>query len=247
MGKNVVAVIQARTGSTRLPGKVLMDISGRPMLWHVVNRLKSCRELNEVVIATTTGKNDDVIEKYCRENGIKFYRGSEDDVLDRYYRASMENGADIVVRITSDCPLIDPGVVDKVIREYRKREESFDGACNTIERTYPRGLDTEVISFSALEKAHAGADRSYHREHVTTYIYEHPGIFNMLNVRNEEDLSPLRWTVDEEKDLQFVREIYTRLYDPARNFSMEDVVNVLRKEPHLQKINAGVKQKVILK
>ncbi|MCK4852251.1 MAG: glycosyltransferase family protein [Candidatus Omnitrophica bacterium] len=243
--EKVVAVVQARMGSTRLPGKALMDIEGHPMLWHVVNRLGYCGSIDNIVVATSSDKKDDDIERFCVGHGIDFYRGSEEDVLDRYYRASIVSRADVVVRITADCPLIDPQVSDKVISGYLKNESVFEAASNTLKRTYPRGLDTEVFSFSALERAWKEARKDYEREHVTAYIYEHPDRLKVYSVENDSDLSHLRWTVDEGPDLTFVREIYKRLYTRGQVFLMQDVLGILREEPALADVNKHVAQKAV--
>lgn len=244
---NVVAIIQARMGSERLPGKVLMDIVGRPMLWHVINRVRYSKYINKIIIATTTNKDDDQIEDFCKIYNIDFYRGSEGDVLDRYYQTAELWNADIIVRITSDCPLIDSEVVDKVIYSYLKNKKNFNGASNIIKRTHPRGLDTEVISFGTLERVWNDANEDYQREHVTIYIYEHAKQFKLYSVENDKDLSHYRWTVDEEKDLKFVREIYKSLYRGENIFLMKDILSLLKKKPHLRETNKDVEQKKIAK
>ena len=159
MDRNTTAVVQARMGSVRLPGKVLMEIEGSPILWHVVNRLKRSRLIRKIVVATTKDIKDNMIEDYCIKQDIDFYRGSEKDVLDRYYQAASIYQADPVVRITADCPMIDPDIVDKVISGYLADIDNLKGSSNTVKRTYPRGLDTEVISFSALEQIWNSADK----------------------------------------------------------------------------------------
>jgi spore coat polysaccharide biosynthesis protein SpsF len=239
---NIVAIIQARMCSTRLPGKVMKDISGKPMLWHVIYRVKYSKLINKIVVATSTNKEDDIIENFCKENRILFYRGDEEDVLKRYYEAAKIYNGNKIVRITSDCPLIDPEIVDIVIKEHLK--DGVDYTSNTIERTFPRGLDTEVFNFETLERANEMAKEKYQREHVTIFIYENPHLFKIKNVRNFKDLSHLRWTVDEEKDLIFVREIYKRLYK-GNIFFMRDILEVLEKEPDLKRINEMVKQKPV--
>ena len=244
---NVVAIVQARMGSERLPGKVLMDIVGKPMLWHVINRIKHSKYINKIIIATTTNKDDDQIEDFCKTYNIDFYRGSEDDVLDRYYQTAELRNADIIVRITSDCPLIDSEVIDKVICSYLKNKNNFNGSSNTIKRTYPSGLDTEVISFGTLERVWNDAKKDYQREHVTIYIYEHARQFKLYSVENDKDLSHYRWTVDEKKDLKFVREIYKLLYRGENIFLMKDILSLLKIKPHLREINQDVEQKKIVK
>jgi len=239
---NIVAIIQARMCSTRLPGKVMKDISGKPMLWHVIYRVKYSKLINKIVVATSTNKEDDIIENFCKENRILFYRGDEEDVLKRYYEAAKIYNGNKIVRITSDCPLIDPEIVDIVIKEHLK--DGVDYTSNTIERTFPRGLDTEVFNFETLKRANEMAKEKYQREHVTIFIYENPHLFKIKNVRNFKDLSHLRWTVDEERDLIFVREIYKRLYK-GNIFFMRDILEVLEKEPDLKRINEMVKQKPV--
>ncbi|MDP2601854.1 MAG: aminotransferase class III-fold pyridoxal phosphate-dependent enzyme [Deltaproteobacteria bacterium] len=234
---NVVAIIQARMGSTRLPGKVLADIAGRPMLWHIVGRVRRASTVGRVVIATSTARADDPVEEFCRAHEIACFRGSETDVLDRYYQAARESAADTVVRVTGDCPLIDPQVIDRVVAVFLAEE--CDYATNTFRYTYPDGLDTEVFSFAALESAWRQAARPAEREHVTPYL-KTSGLFQVRNVENEIDLSKrnLRWTVDEPSDLEFARAVYARL-GSCGVFGYRDVVRLQEEEPDLYQINAG--------
>ncbi|PKP51251.1 MAG: acylneuraminate cytidylyltransferase [Candidatus Altiarchaeales archaeon HGW-Altiarchaeales-3] len=171
------------------------------------------------------------------------FRGSEDDVLDRYYKAAKEVNADVVVRMTSDCPLIDPKVSDKVIETFLNNH--CDYCSNCLKRTYPQGLDTEVFSFEALEEAWKEAGEYYQREHVTPYIHENPGKFKLLTVSNDKDLSHLRWTLDTIEDFNFINEIYKRLYNEEKIFYIEDILKILDKEPELIEINKHIKQKLI--
>lgn len=234
----VVAIIQARMGSTRLPGKVMMDIVGKPMLWHVINRVKHAKRLDDIVIATTALNEDKQILELASEMGIKSYAGSEDDVLDRYYQAAIIYKADVIVRITADCPLIDPTVIDRAIEFYLNH--GFDYVGTGLKKTYPDGLDTEVFSFSALERAWKEATLASEREHVTPYIWKNPQMFRIKNLENDTDLSHMRWTVDEERDLKFVREVYKRLYKEGKIFYMEDVLNLLKIHLELMDINKGI-------
>jgi spore coat polysaccharide biosynthesis protein SpsF (cytidylyltransferase family) len=245
--EKTVAIIQARMSSTRLPGKILADISGRPMLWHVVDRLKHCGLLDEIAVATSKNSENNVVETFCKENKIPFYSGSENDVLDRYYQAARMFEADVVIRITADCPLIDPVVTDKVVSEYITHQKACDSASNIVKRTYPRGLDTEAVSFRALGKCWQDAKEPHQREHVTIYLYEHPELFRMNEVRNSEDLSGLRWTVDCDEDMSLIREIYKRLYDGKNIFFMQDVLALYKKYPELADINKDIKQKPVKK
>ena len=240
--ERVVAIIQARMGSTRLPGKVLKNIVGKPILAHIIERLKKSRLIDEIVVATTKKTNGPIL-KIAQECGVKSFTGSEEDVLDRYYQAAKEYKADVIVRITADCPLIDPRIIDKVIKYYLKNKDRFDYVSNVLERSFPQGLDTEVFPFNVLKKAWYEAKKTYEREHVTIYIYEHLEIFQLANVENSKDLSYMRWTVDEEKDLKFIREIYRRLYREDKIFCAKDVLNLLEKEPELLEINKDVGQK----
>lgn len=238
----VVAITQARMGSTRLPGKVLMDLEGETMLARVLNRLRRAKLIDELLVATTDQPADDAIVAECRKYSVSVSRGDQEDVLDRYYRAAQLAKADIVVRITSDCPLIDPEITDKTIATFQ--EASPDYASNVQVRTYPRGLDTEVMSAKALARAWQEARKPYEREHVTPYLYEHPEVFKILSVTGSEDHSGHRWTVDTMEDLKFVRAVYARLKDnPA--FQWRDILAILDGEPGLVELNRSVIQKAL--
>jgi spore coat polysaccharide biosynthesis protein SpsF len=236
----IVAIVQARMGSTRLPGKVLKEVSGYPLLWHIVDRLHKAKELDEIVVATSISPSDDRISDFCEGLDISYYRGSEDDVLDRYYGAAKHFVADTIVRITADCPLIDPRVLDNVVEVYSK--EGCDYASNTIDRTYPDGLDVEVFSFQALEKASLHARLPSEREHVTPYIWKNPHLFRICQVTQERDLSSLRWTVDQPQDLEFVRVVYRHLYQSNKIFITKDILRLLDEHPEYQDINQGFKR-----
>ncbi len=235
-----VVIIQARTGSTRLPGKVLADIGGRTMLARVVRRTRRARRLDELVVATTERSADQAIVAECRALEVTVFRGSEADVLDRYFQAARQLGAEVVVRITSDCPLIDPGVVDRVLREFSAAAPDY--ASNTLKRTFPRGLDTEVMTFEALERAWCEAGEPYQRAHVTPYIYEHPTRFRVLSVTTDFDAGGHRWTVDTTEDLELVRAIYAR-FGNSDAFAWRDALMVLDAEPELMELNRQVYQK----
>lgn len=233
----ILAIVQARMGSSRLPGKVLMDILGKPLLWHLINRLKNARLVDEIVIATSNNQNDDPIVKFAQENGIGYYTGSELDLVDRFYQAANKFGADAIVRITADCPLVDPVLVDRIIKLYLDKEGSLDYVSNVNPRTYPDGLDVEVFSFQALKRVWNEIKDPFKREWITTNFYEHPEEYRIANVENNEDLSLMRWTVDYKDDLDFVREIYQRLYKEDSIFLMEDILEFLKKHPELMEIN----------
>lgn len=235
---STVAVIQARMGSTRLPGKVLEDVAGEPMLARVVERARGARTLDRVVVATTTAPADDAVAAFCAERGYDIFRGSEDDVLERYHGAAVAFGARTVVRLTADCPLLDPGVIDEVVSVYHAG--GYDYVANILECTFPDGLDTEVFSREALGRARGEARLRSEREHVTPYIRNHPELFRHRNVRGDEDWSALRWTVDEPRDLAFVRAVYERMRD--REFTWRDVLELVRAEPELGQVNAGIER-----
>jgi spore coat polysaccharide biosynthesis protein SpsF len=237
---NLVVIIQARMGSTRLPGKVLKDICGQPMLARVINRVCRASLPNKVVVATSTGAADDVVADLCAARSIDVFRGSELDVLDRYYQAARAHAADAVVRITSDCPLLDPEVMDRAIRVFFELQPDY--ASNGLVRTYPRGLDTEVMSMAALRRAWQSAREPYQRMHVTPYIYQNPAEFKCINVASDEDYSAYRWTVDTAEDLDLVRAIYDRL-GPSGEFGWRDVLALMQREPALVDINRDILQK----
>jgi spore coat polysaccharide biosynthesis protein SpsF len=235
----VVTIIQARMGSTRLPGKVLKDLGGRTVLERVVRRAQKCRLADEVVVATSVEPANDAIAEECTRLRVRVLRGSEDDLLDRYFRAAEVTQADVVVRITSDCPLVDPGVSDESIRAFL--ETCPDYASNVLERTYPRGLDTEVFSLCALDRAFREAKDPFQREHVTPFFYQHPERFKLVSVKGERDFSNHRWTLDTPEDLEFLQAVYARLGD--RDFTWRDVLSLVESEPRMAEINKGVVQK----
>lgn len=240
----VVAIIQARMGSTRLPGKALIDIDGTPMLFRVVNRLQRCKNLDEIVVATTKEESDDLLELACDEREVKCIRGSTDDVLDRYHQAATYFHADVVVRITSDCPLIDPELVDLLVKLFLDSNGRLDYVSNVVApRTYPRGLDAEVLSSKALHKAWKEDDNPNLREHVTQYILRNPARFKIVGVFNDQDLSYMRWTVDTLQDLSFVRCVLMLLKDD--DFSWKDLIDHLKNHPELLSINKMVEQKKV--
>jgi len=223
-------------GSTRLPGKTLADIEGRPMLWHLVDRLNRCARIDGIVIATTTSAADDAIVAFAEEAGIGVYRGSEEDVLDRFYRAALPVRPDAVLRATPDCPLLPVEVVDKVLDAFL--DTGADYASNVVAYTYPDGCDVEVFTFTALERAWREATDPVDREHVTPYIRRHARV---ADVRSERPVDPdrFKWSVDRPEDLAFVRAVYRHLYRPGDVFSMDDVFRLLEEDPDIMEINRG--------
>lgn len=239
----IVAIVQARMGSTRLPGKVLEDLAGQPMLVRVVNRTRLAKTLDAIVVATTTQPVDDIIVRLCKERDWSFFRGSEEDVLDRYYQAASAFKADIIVRITSDCPLIEPEIIDKVVNEFLSHYPEVDYVSTSLVRTFPLGLGAEVMTFDALKKAWQEDDNPAWREHVTPYIYRHAEKFTIRNVVNNIDYSHMRWTVDTIEDLTFVRKIYDHFQNDT--FTWREVLQLLEIHPEWLEINRHVHQKVV--
>lgn len=239
----VVAIVQARLGSTRLPGKALVDIAGQPMLAWVVRRLQRARTLHEVAVATTTHPRDAAIADAAHALGARVFRGSEEDVLDRYHRAAAAFRADVIVRITSDCPLVDPELVDEVVRAL-DRPSRVDYTSNTIvRRTLPRGLDAEAVRRHVLDRAWWADRDPASREHVTPYVYRHPEAFSLRSVPHDEDLSEHRWTVDTQEDLELVRRIAAAF--PGDDFGYRAILELVRANPSWQAINAHVVQKAV--
>jgi len=231
-------------GSTRLPGKVMMDLAGKPMLERDVRRLQRSGTLTEIVVATTVEPQDLAIVQFCEKLGWPWFRGSQDDVLDRYYKAAVSFRADVVVRVTSDCPLIEPTVVDLVVQEFLANQDRLDYVCNRLPvPTFPVGLDTEVFSLQALERAWKEDNNPAWREHVTPYMYLPQGLFRIAGVSNDVNLSHMRWTVDTVEDLTFVRKIYDHFGHDE--FSWRDVLSLLEENPEWLEINRHVVQKTV--
>jgi len=257
----IVAIIQGRMSSSRLPGKILADISGQPMLTRVFTRTSRAQTLDEVIFATTTDASDDPVAEYCDFSGIPFTRGSLFDVLDRYYQAALHAKADVVVRITADCPVIDPVLIDDVVNALL--EDDYDFACNRLpppwSRTYPIGLDVEVCTFKVLKKAWKEAKEPQHREHAMPYFYEgvkltrqsrtletgvSPRGFKVALLHHTTDFGDYRWTVDTPEDLEFMREVYNR-FDGRDDFTWKEVLDLVHDEPDLMKINESVQHKTL--
>lgn len=241
----IEAFIQARMNSTRLPGKVLKKVAGKPMLEFLIERLRDCKEIKGIVVLTTDQIADDPIISLCQEQHVSYFRGSEEDVLERYYQAALERGVDGIVRITSDCPLIDPEIVDRIVRAFRYDYPHVDYVSNTLERTFPRGLDVEVFSFKALEKAFYDAIYPEEREHVTVYLYRHPEKFYLKNISHDPSLGHHRWTVDTEEDFTLIKLIVEHLYPLQSRFRFKNVLNLLSAHPDWVSLNAHIEQKTL--
>ena len=240
--RKVITIVQARMASERLPGKVLAEIQGKPMLARVVDRATAAQTSDGLLVATSTDLEDEAIEDECLTRGIEVYRGDPTDVLDRCYRAAKTVEASVVVRLTADCPLIDPGLIDDAVRAFLTADPPVDFVSNRLpdQRTYPAGTDVEVCSIEALHRAWSEADQPHQREHVMPYLYEKPGRFKTLLLQHDADLSWLRLTVDEQADLDFVRQVYERLGNQS---TWLEVVDLIEREPSLMEINASIEQK----
>lgn len=246
---NAVAIVQARMGSTRLPGKVMLPLDAAHVLTHTVGRSRRADVLDDVVVATSTEPQDEIIERFGERTGVTVYRGSESDVLDRMYRCAADVGAGTIVRITADCPLVHPGTIDAVVRPVVTGR--VDYAANILDRTFPRGLDVEVFTFGSFERVHDAATKPHQREHVTPYYREHPEEFELLNVTSDTVFSAsqfrnrtdLRLTLDEAADYDVLREIYERVpYDDI--VPIRDAIQYVDKH-ELMNVNETVTQKEV--
>ena len=237
----VNAIIQARCGSTRFPNKVFADINGNPLIWHVVNRLTYAKTIDQIVIATTVNEKDDQIEAWCKENNITCFRGSENDVLNRYYSTSTAFPSDVVVRITADDPFKEPAVIDMVVNKLIN--EDYDHVTNNFPPSFPEGLDCEAFTFKALEESEKATHDSFEREHVTQYIYHNPDKFKIGNVSCEKNLSHLRWTVDKDVDFEMVKAVYGhRKPENEGILLMDEILEILEANPDIAQINCEVER-----
>jgi spore coat polysaccharide biosynthesis protein SpsF len=240
MNKRTVAIIQARMGSTRFPGKILKNIQGKPLLWHIANRLRTVIEIDEIVIATSRMGRDDQVYSMAEQNGILCFRGSESDVLNRYFSAAIFSKADHVMRITGDCPVVDPGTIKKLIDQYFEGGYDFCGvACGAGVANeegicrYPDGLDAEIFSFKVLSEANIEAQTNMHREHVTPFIWQNNERYKLASLYSESDHSDLRLTVDTREDFDFINWIYDRLYPSDSYFNLKNILDLIQKYPEI--------------
>jgi spore coat polysaccharide biosynthesis protein SpsF len=234
----VAAIIQARRGSTRLPDKVFLELSNKPLLEHVVNRLKKSDLLQEIIIATTDLPDDNLIQTWANSNNISVFRGSENNVLERYYEAAKKYQIDVIVRITADDPFKDYRLVDEAVRVLI--DNKLDFVCNNNPVSFPEGLDVEVLTFNALEVSYNNVISDFDKEHVTQYIHKNKDKFNIANIQNEKDLSFHRWTLDTIEDYQFAQKIYSELYKEGYEFLREEVLELLEKSPLILELNNKV-------
>lgn len=242
----VVAITQARMTSTRLPGKVMLEVLGKPLLqWHL-ERLARAGSVDEVVVATTRNAADDLIVELAHRLSVPVWRGPEEDVLSRYREAAEAHAADVVVRVTSDCPLIDPAVVDRTVRTLLAVLPDADYACNRLPQTYPRGMDTEVLTAQVLAQADREATGLADREHVTLFVWRQPKRFRIVNHAYGCDQSRHRWTVDTADDFELVRRILETVAPDRPDFTLEDCLAVLAQHPEWEDLNRHVEQKKVL-
>lgn len=240
MLNNYSVIIQARTGSTRLPGKVLKKISGKTVLEHVVRRVQACKKTDSVIVATTVEKADLQIVKWCADNKVSVFCGSVRDVLDRYYQTARLFNVTHVIRITSDCPLIDPKLIDKIIEFQKQKKANY--ASNILTLTFPDGEDVEVFTFQALEKTWRKAMAGSEREHVTPYMRNHPELFTQASYKSSIDYSNLRWTLDEPRDLELIKRVYKQLYRNNPLFGMNAIIDLIQRQPSLSHLNSSIKR-----
>jgi spore coat polysaccharide biosynthesis protein SpsF len=234
-----VGIIQARLGSTRLPGKVLREVNNKPLLQYMIERLENSKYLNKIVIATTTSTSDDELVEFAKRNGYLHYRGSEQDVLDRFYKAGIKYKADVIVRFCSDCPLIDPHYVDIVVKKFLENYNRISIVCNKMPFTFPDGFDVEVCSMATLDTIWKKASSEYEREHVFPYAYLNPNSFPIINVEFEGHnlFHTHRFTLDYVEDFFCIKEILERLYDSNPKFGLDDILKLVEKYPEILEIN----------
>lgn len=227
-------IIQARMGSSRLPGKVLKELEeGKSILFYLLKQIRHCEFIDKIVIATTDRDEDDEISNFAESEGLEIFRGNEKNVLDRYYKCAKKFKFTTIVRITGDCPLIDPQIVDEVIKKYK--ENTYDYVTNCLKRTFPYGTEVEIFSFNSLENTYKNAELPSEKEHVTPYIRNHENKFRIYNIENKEDMSNYRWVVDEKNDFELVKEIVSKI--KISPILMKDILLLLKSEPSLKKIN----------
>jgi len=237
---NIVIAVQARTSSSRLPNKVLFPLCGEPLLIRIIERIRRSKFAGTIVVATSKNEEDNIIESLCTSNGIECFRGNLNDLLDRHYQLAVSYKADAVVKIPSDCPLIDPFIIDQVINTYTVNYPNLDFVSNLHPASYPDGNDVEIISFAALENAWKNATRKLEREHTTPYVWENPDKFSIGNVTWSKGLdfsTSHRWTIDYEEDYHFITKVFEELFPKNPSFGLYDILNLIEKQPEMKLIN----------
>lgn len=239
---NIVAIVQVRMGSTRLPKKALKEILGKPMLWHIINRVKNSGLIEDVVIACTNKGEDDAIEDFAKKNSIAYYRGSTDDIVDRFYYAAKIAKADIIIRLWGDCPLIDSKLIEKVLKKFIKNH--YDYANNSNPATYPVGMNFEIYTYEALERIWKGTCDPFYREYPFEYVYKHGDLFKTLFDKNKDNLSHIHLTVDYEEDFKIITQIYESLYVKNSNFDLNDILYLIQEKPDMLNSNKNLKRNI---
>lgn len=239
----VTAIVQARMGSTRLPGKIMLPLHDKTVLGHVITRLQRSHYINEIVVATSNLPADKIILTEAECHQVQTFTGSEQNVLERFFEAARIYHPDLIVRITADCPLIDPGIIDAMLKRYIDNRSAIDYMSNTIHRCFPRGLDVEIFTIDTLAKAYQFAEQWDEKEHVTPYIYRHPEQFRLVMFTHTADYSRYRWTLDTQEDFIFIQEVYRHLYVKNPSFTWLEVIQLMQKDPDLVKINEHIHQK----
>jgi spore coat polysaccharide biosynthesis protein SpsF len=242
--EKIIAVIQGRMGSTRLPGKVLADIEGKPLIWHIFNRLQKISLISEVVISTTNQSTDKPLIEFAKKENIAYFAGSEDDIIDRIYKTGEKFSCDILVKINADCPLIDIKLIENGINLFLSSKNKPDLITNCVEETFPEGMQYSIFNFNVIKKIWLTLKESFWREYFYRFMIENKNNFSIINIKNEKDLSKLRWTVDYQEDLEFVKKIYSKLYSKNQFFGMNEILNLLDKNPEIRKINDKYSSKV---
>lgn len=239
----IVVIVQARMGSTRLPGKILKQVLGKPLIQFLIERLERIKLKNSIIVATTTNSKDDILIDLCKKLGISTFRGSEEDVLERFFQAATQSKADVIVRICADSPLLDPLLIDEVIEYFLSN--SYDYVTTGLERTFPLGMDVEVFSMKSFQSVSEQAKAVEEREHVTPFYYRHPELFRIGIFKAKEDYSKFRWTVDTIEDFEVVSQMLEMLYASHPEFSFSDIIELAKNHPKLQKINSHIQQRYV--
>ena len=238
----VVAIVQARMGSTRLPGKVMKKIMGRSMLWHIVNRIEKSKFIDKTIIATTRDKKDDVIEDFANKYHLGIYRGSENDIVDRFYNAAEKYNADVIVRIWGDCPLIDPEIIDYTMEKFLSYKADY--ANNFNPPTFPVGMNVEIYSFNTLEQIWKETNNPFFREYPFEYIYANQNSFRAIYAKNDRDLSDIHWTVDYIEDFELIKFFFVKLYSKHKVFNMKNILDLIDKHPELREVNKELRRNI---
>ena len=233
----IIGIIQIRLGSTRLPKKAMLKILDKPIIWHIYNRLKFCKNLDQIVIATGNSENNLEIQDFAKKNNIPIFEGNEIDLVSRLYQTGEKFHASAIVRITGDSPLVDPVIVDQIISTYKKNIKKIDIVSNMRKASFPYGLEVEIFSMESLKKMLVKIKKPEMREWFSLFIEKNPNLFNILNISNPKDLSKLRWTLDYEENYKFIKKIYEELYIENEIFLMNDILKLINKNPNMSEIN----------